>query len=71
MLFGPERLDRNIKMMAMIGTGLMATPMANGSESPIACPMSTSDLRVQLYQCDDRWPFLVPSETRRIISFST
>ena len=38
-LFGPDRLDRSIKMMAMIGTGLMATPTASGSESPIACPM--------------------------------
>ena len=29
----------SIRMTAMIGIGLMATPIANGRMSPIACPM--------------------------------
>ena len=31
----------SMRMMAMIGTGLIATPIAAGSRSPIACPMRT------------------------------
>ena len=30
----------SMRMMAMIGTGLIATPIADGSRSPIACPMA-------------------------------
>ena len=30
-------------MTAMIGIGLMATPMANGSESPIDCPITPAE----------------------------
>jgi hypothetical protein len=39
-LLAPARFDRSMRMMAMIGMGLMATPMASGSESPMACPIT-------------------------------
>ncbi len=35
-LFAPARADKSIKMIAMIGIGLIATPIANGRTSPIA-----------------------------------
>jgi hypothetical protein len=31
-----DRADSNIRMMAMMGIGLMATPSAYGSTSPMA-----------------------------------
>ena len=40
-LFTPARLESSIKMMAMMGIGLMATPMAKVMLSPMACPTLT------------------------------
>ncbi len=40
--FTLARLENSIRITAMIGTGLMATPMANGSTSAIPMVMSSS-----------------------------
>ena len=39
-LLAPAFLESSIKMMAMIGMGLIATPMAKVMLSPIAWPMA-------------------------------
>ena len=61
--FTVARRENSITITAMIGTGLIATPNASGSTSPIACCTMSSSPRLH----PDGEPYLAPRATDRVL----